>query len=698
MPRLRTALLAATSAMCLTVSSGWAAPLALSAEDTRHLISRTGFGASPDEIKSLIGLDADSAVDAILDGISTTTVTPMPTWVDDWDYPYHQIWTLDQTTTELFYTNRWIEREHLSAWWLAEMAATPSPLTERLVLFWSDHFASSFDAHENSQWTARQNRFFRAHAAGNFADLAAGILQDPAMLVYLDNVSNVKDAPNENLGREYLELFTLGEGRGYTQDDVRAAARMLTGTTVSEDGTPRVVFDLDRFDAGKKTIFGQTGRFDTSDLVRLTLQNPAFGPYIVEKLWLAFVSDQPDPDEVARLTQIWLDNDLEIKPLLRAMFLSDAFWDKTNRGRLVKSPIEMLIGTSRSLGLPLADARDLIWITEDLGQTPFMPPNVGGWPDGIDWINEATASGRATALAAMLEQQRGREIAPLSAPMMLNTGDGENIVTADPDDLRVGQAFVTYVELRDPGHGYGGSFTLADVGFAGHDWRSISFWMEHNDTDNYTSLYLYSGDCAPDCMPNLPVGDDDPEWLSFEPWDGFADAYPDETGHDHALMRALATHLPALIASTGGQVVYGPNADDPTARPVELAPLVTAAEVFAANVTGQMGPSDSDLVWGFSRPNVLGLAGLDDAREDGVGTYLESTSADRALPLVPPVVYASGRDWLNALPGTGLESARAAKTLLAVPRAAGGQRDELIAQDPEALLRHLILSPAYQVK
>jgi len=695
---LRTLLLTATSALCLLHTPALASPKAMTAEEARHLISRTGFGASPAEIEAMIGLSYADGVAQILAGLQADPTRPMPTWINDWAYPYEQIWTLDQTTTELFYTNRWVELEQLSAWWLAEMAATPSPLTERLVLFWSDHFASSFDAHENSQWTAKQNRFLRAHAAGNFADLATGTLQDQAMLVFLDNVSNVKDAPNENLGREFLELFTLGEGRGYTQDDVRAAARMLTGTTIEDSGTPTVVLDPEQFDPGKKTIFGQTGRFDADDLVALTLSNPEFGPYIVEKLWRAFVSDQVDVAEVARLTAHWRAHDLEIAPLLEEMFLSDAFWDKANRGRLVKSPLEMLIGTTRSLGITLADARDLIWVAEDLGQKPFMPPNVGGWPYGVEWINDATASGRATALTTLLSDAEPADLANSAPMMMLNDGRGEAIVTADPNDLRVGQVFATYVELRDPGHGYGGSFTLYDVGFAGHDWRSLDFWMEHSDTEGWTSLYVFTGDCAPDCFANLPIDDEEPGWVGFEPWEDIVRDYPDVSGHDHDLMRALATHLPAMIASTEGQIIYGVNADDPNARPVELAPLVAAAQVFADSVAAQMGAHDGALVTGFSRPNVLGLAGLDAAQGGNVGDYLEATEAERAMPLIPPVTYASGRDWMNALPGTGLESARAAKTLLAVPRASGGLRDELIVQDPEALLRRLILSPAYQVK
>ncbi len=693
MLRKPTLLATAFAAMSTTAM---AAPDAMTAEEARHLISRTGFGAAPHEINAMTGKSYADAVDDLLDGLATAPSTPMPSWVDDWDYPYAHIWTLDQTRIDLFYTNRWLELEDLSAWWFAEMAATPTPLTERLVLFWSDHFATSYGEHENSQWTARQNRLFRTHAAGNFADLAGGILRDPAMLTYLDNTENVKDAPNENLGREFLELFTLGEGRGYTQDDVRAAARMLTGTTVEDQGAPRVWLDPEQFDAGKKTIFGQTGRYDADDLVDLTLKHPDFGPYIVEKLWLTFVSDEIDEQEIARLTALWLANDLEMKPLLEALFLSDAFWDKANRGRLVKSPIELLVGSIRTFGLSIADGRELIWLAEELGQQPFMPPNVGGWPHGIGWINEATASARASALTYLTSEIEAAASADPS--MRMDAAPVAEQVTAAPEDFRVGQIFTSYLEVRDPGHGYGGNFTLYDVGFAGQNWRSLSFWLEHNDAEDFTSLYLYTGDCTPACLTGLP-SDDDPQWVQFEPWDGFTADNPDLTDADIALMQAIATHLPALMQQTENSKLYGPSADDPNRPIAETWMYVRAAQRFRADTTRQIGLHPGQLVTGFSNPNVLGLAGLSDAmRETSVQAAVEASYESRAVPVIPAVTYASGRDWLNALSGNGPESARAAKTVLALPRAAQGLRDEMYVSDPDALLRHLTLSPVYQVK
>ncbi|MEL6573890.1 MAG: DUF1800 domain-containing protein [Pseudomonadota bacterium] len=696
---LRKTHIIAISVFGLMTTPAVASPTSMTADEARHLISRTGFGAAPHEIAGMIGMSYEDAVAQIMSGLDQGPTRPMPAWVDDWAYPFEQIWTLDQRSTDLFYTNRWLELEQLTAWWLAEMATTPSPLTERLVMFWSDHFANSFDAHENPQWTGKQNRFLRTHAAGNFADLADGMLHDPAMLVYLDNTQNFKDAPNENLGREFLELFTLGEGRGYTQDDVRAAARMLTGTTIQDHGTPRVILDEEGFDAGKKTIFGQTGRFDANDLVSLTLAHPEFGPYIVEKLWLTFVSDQIDQAEIDRLTVLWKANDLDLKPLLQDLFLTDAFWDKANRGRLVKSPLEMLIGTTRTFGLSMADARDLIWIAEELGQQPFLPPNVGGWPHGTAWINEATASARASTLTYLVYELEPSDV-DVAPPMMAMTDEGGSpIVAANPGDLRIGQVFASYVEMREEGHGYGGSFTLYDVGFGGHNWRSISVWLEHDEEENFTSLFIYTGDCEPDCFTGFPIDDEEPGWVAYMPYDGFLDELPDITDADRALMQAVASHLPTLLSQTDGSVAYEYSEYEEPGRPVSADTYVQAAEIFKANAERQIGAHDGALVMGFSNPNALGLAGLEQAQAaSSLDDYLEGRYERSAVPLIPAVTYADGRAWMNALPGTGPESARAAKAVLAVPRAAQGMREELIVGDPDALLRSLILSPAYQVK
>ncbi|WP_342077179.1 DUF1800 domain-containing protein [Yoonia sp. SS1-5] len=682
------------AAFCLMHTPAFAGPEAMTAEEARHLIARTGFGAAPHEIAAMTGKSYRDGIAEIMAGLRSTAHTPMPAWADHWDYPAEQIWTLGQTPAELFYARRWSEMEELSGWWIAEMVATPSPLTERLVLFWTDHFANSFDDHENAQWLVRQNRFLRRNAGGNFADLAHGALNDPAILEYLDNVSNFADAPNENLGREFLELFTLGEGRGYTQDDVRAAALMLTGLTIAEIGAPVAFLDPEVHDDGPKTIFGTQGRFGADDLVRLTLAHPEFGPYIVEKLWRHFISDTPDPAEIARLAELWKAEDLDLAPLLTALFETDAFWDPANRGRLVKSPIELLVGTSRSLGLARPDGREFAWISSELGQALFLPPNVGGWPEGVAWINDATAAGRAAALAYLLS---GAEIdAAASMAPMMTSPDTPTDATVGANDLRVGQVFTTYVEERDPGEGFGGLFTLYDVGFDGHTWRSITFWLEYMEDEEFTGLYIFTGDCGSGCLISLPDDPDDPGWVTFEPWADFLAESPALTQADQALLSALGAHLPAIIAATEHQ---SPFTDDTYADTAAFAPFQEAANIFATQSAAHIGTHDGAFVQALSHPEVLGIPGRAmSINMDEVDDYLEADDARRGVAAIPAVTYATARDWIDALDGAGPESTRAAEALLAVARPAQGQRDALIASDPEALLRRLIMSPAYQLK
>lgn len=691
---LRTILLCATSAIAVWAGGAMASPSAMTAEEARHLISRTGFGAAPHEIDALMGRSYADGVAMILGTLRTEPVTPQPAWVDTWAYPQNEIWTLGQTKTELFYTNRWIEIEELGAWWMAEMVATPSALTERLVLFWHDHFATSFEAVENAKWMAEQNQFFRNHAAGNFADLAHGILQNPAMLEYLSNVSNVEDAPNEDLAREYLELFTLGEMRGYGQEDVRAAARALTGHTIAEYGAPVYYFDAEEHDDGRKTLLGQSGSFGAADLADLSLSHPEFGAFVVEKLWTEFISDRPEPVEVDRLVALWRRNDLEMKPLLEAMFMTDAFWDLPNRGRLVKGPVEMLVGTVRTLGQPVEDARDLVWAAGENGQTLFMPPNVGGWPRGVDWINDASASGRATVLTYLLWAAEDYDGVG-SGGMQMMVGDVPDVATANPADLRVGQVFITSVEEGDADSG--ALIILYDVGFAGQKWRSLTFWLAHDREEDFTGLYINTADCAPDCFATLPNSDDDLGWVKFETWDGFLDEHGPFAATDIALTQAITRHLPALVQSTEGHWVWLPDPDYGD-DPPKMANLIGVAEILAKKTRGMFGQTTADLVMAQSHPNVLGLAGLDAVDDvDDIDDYAENRSEQNQISAVPAVIYPNARDWLNALPGTTLESKRATQALLSVPRQTQGIRHEMIARDPEALLRSLILSPEYQV-
>ncbi|MEO1638907.1 MAG: DUF1800 domain-containing protein [Pseudomonadota bacterium] len=684
---------AATIAICAALPAV-AGPDAMTSEEARHLISRTGFGASPDEIAAMTGLSYQAAVDQIIAGIVTEPSRPMPAWVDAWAYPYDQIWTLNETASDLFFNNRWMEGEQLQQWWLAEMVETPSPLTEKLTLFWHDHFATNALEHENPQWAAQQNRFFRANAAGNFADLAEGILKDPAMLVYLTNTENAKEAPNENLAREYMELFTLGEGRGYTEEDVVAAARALTGFTINDFGAGNFVFDEEMHDFRRKTILGKTGRFDGEDLPTIVMQNENFGPYIVEKLWKTFVSDQPDPTEVTRLTTIWREADWELQPLLRAMFRTDAFWAAENRATIVKSPVELMVGSVRTFGIDVPNAGHLAWAVGDLGQQLFFPPNVGGWPGGTDWINNATASGRATMLTYMLDY----DPEPLEndgSMMMMQAGGAATAPTES--DFHVGQVFTLEADRREDDRGVV-TLTLFDVRFQDHHWRSVSFVADVGGPEDF-EIAMQVSDCAPDCFADWPLAEEDPYgWIWFDS-EQIAEGDIDwMRPMDRDLVGAIMGHLPDLLQSTRDQRVWRSEPWDDGERLTERE-VLTGTVWLASFAATHFGPPVADLTLSPHPPASVGLGGID-ARglsEEEVDEMYEMLEEANLFGTAPPVTYDSAEDWLAALPDGGFDSLRAEAALLATSLPAEGRRMEKVATDPEALIRAIVLSPYYQL-
>jgi uncharacterized protein (DUF1800 family) len=220
------------------------------------------------------------------------------------------------------------------------------------------------------------------------------------MLIYLDNAGSRKQAPNENFAREVMELFTMGEGH-YGERDVKEAARAFTGYSLDrETGTYRWRPLL--HDRGEKTVLGRTGRFEGKDVIDILLARPETAEFVTGKLWREFVSSVLDAKEVQRLATVFRDARYEVKPLMRAMFLSDAFWSDANRGVLVKSPVELVVGTLRLFQVQPMDLRPAVIACAALGQNPFAPPNVKGWPGGEAWINSSTLLGRKQLVERVL--------------------------------------------------------------------------------------------------------------------------------------------------------------------------------------------------------------------------------------------------------------------------------------------------------
>jgi uncharacterized protein (DUF1800 family) len=363
--------------------------------EIRHLLARTGFGiARPEEIDALSGRPYAEAVERLLDSVSPRPFLTTPDWLN---VPFiAQIEAnLPQAKREAMQMERRDDQRELKAWWWAEMLNTPRPFTEHMVLFWHNHFTSAINKVNRPELMFKQTALFRANAIGNFQKFLKATAKDPAMLVYLDTNSNRSGNPNENYARELMELFTLGEGRGYTELDVREAARAFTGWRVVT-GNTNAGFRVDGLlhDGGTKRFMGRQGRFDGDDIIDIILQQPQVAEFITEKLWLNFVNDEPDPVELQKLARQFRDSKYELRPVIAAILKSNAFRDPANRGALVKSPTDLIVGTFRLLGEPPANPSLYPPVGRALGQDLLDPPNVKGWPGGLAWIDTSLLPSR----------------------------------------------------------------------------------------------------------------------------------------------------------------------------------------------------------------------------------------------------------------------------------------------------------------
>ena len=219
------------------------------------------------------------------------------------------------------------------------------------------------------------------------------ILRDPAMLKYLDNVNSKKQSPNENLSRELLELFTMGEGH-YSEQDVKELARALTGASVDRK-TGKYVFKRGIHDNGSKTIFGESANFGPDDVVDLILRQPQVASFITDKLWRFFVDEQPDMAVIATLSNSFVESDYDLAELLKGIFLQEAFWSA--QGGQIKSPMELLVGSMQLFDTKMLSQQQLLKTSANMGQDLFSPPHVKGWPGGKAWYSSGNLAMREQA-------------------------------------------------------------------------------------------------------------------------------------------------------------------------------------------------------------------------------------------------------------------------------------------------------------
>ena len=368
----------------------------------RRLIDRFGFGAKPGALAAAQQADYQSTLDALLTPGDDAGVraTPVPKLGPEPDKPSKKKNPDPQARKQ---ATQQIKQQSatITAWWLDRMVATDAPLPERLTWFWHGHFATSNQKVRSARLMLAQNETFRRLGRGDFGVLAHAMIVDPALLVWLDGQKNKVGAANENLGREFMELFTIGIGN-YTETDVREAARALTGWKIDKDAIKATQVPR-QHDTKDKTILGHTGNFDASSYVDILLANPASPRFVAGRLWLRLVSATPPaPDTLNRLVAAY-GQKRDITALLRAIAAEPAFRDSATT--LVKQPVEWLVGLMRALGVrPSAlqdkDKKVVLAGLRGMGQVPFLPPSVGGWPAAAAWLT--TAAGLARVRTARL--------------------------------------------------------------------------------------------------------------------------------------------------------------------------------------------------------------------------------------------------------------------------------------------------------
>jgi uncharacterized protein (DUF1800 family) len=365
-----------------------AAPNRLSEAEARHLLVRTGFAPKQSEVEALTGKPASSAVATIVSAAQTAKpLHPAPDFVSQSPpIPYRLLKSKEEQQAQRQQQLR--EGLEVKTWWMREMIETPAPLRERMTLFWHSHFATSQQKVNRSQAMWRQNQVLRAQALGNFRELLHAVAKDPAMLVYLDGANSRKEAPNENFAREVMELFTLGEGSQngrYTEQDIKEAARAFTGWSVERDDFS-FKFRPAFHDDGNKTLLGRGGNFDGDAALDILLEQPAAACFIVGKLWKEFVSPVPDNAQVERIAQRFRSSGYDIATAVKELLLTDAFWLEANRGSLVKSPVDLVVGTVRQFDFSYTDVTPFALKAAQLGQNLLVPPNVKGWPGQNEWV------------------------------------------------------------------------------------------------------------------------------------------------------------------------------------------------------------------------------------------------------------------------------------------------------------------------
>lgn len=379
-----------------------AARIEWNTDSALHLLRRAAFGGTPEMAARLARMPQQDAVRSLLE--ETPPADPPPATNAGFRSEFREAQRMaTRNDAGALMRRRELQQaerrsmEELRAWWLRRMTADRGAAREKLALFWHSHFATSITKVRSAHLMLLQNETLRNLAPAPLPDLLFAMASDPAMLVWLDGARSNASNPNENFAREFLELFSLGEGH-YDEKDVREAARAFTGWVVPPEGSG-ARFVPRRHDSGRKTLLGKTGELDARGAVEIVCGQSRCAEFITRKLWEFYAYPSPEPPLVAELSALYRKDGLSTGKLLAAMFTHPAFYSPRARASQVKSPVQWVVQASRELNrqpLPPGVALPLL---AELGQNLFAPPSVKGWDGGPAWINSGTLIRRSnTAL------------------------------------------------------------------------------------------------------------------------------------------------------------------------------------------------------------------------------------------------------------------------------------------------------------
>lgn len=334
----------------------------------RHLLSRAGFGFTPEEYEAALSFDYEELVDRLID------FEKVPNGALEESIKAQQF----------DFTNP----DDIRRWWLFRMLFTARPLEEKMTLFWHGHFATSIKKVRNPYAMYQQNCMFRRLSTGRFDELLLSVSRDPCMILYLDNQQNRKGKPNENYAREVMELFTMGIGN-YSENDIKEAARAFTGWHTKQG---KFYFDKGAHDDKAKTVLGVSGNLDGGDVVTILAKRKQTAQHLALKLIRFFLSDEVDKNLLNKVSKAY-EGEHKIAPMLKEIFLSGAFRSEHSHHGLVKSPCEFVIGALKTLQISTVDG-DTFRYLASMGQDLFAPPSVKGWDGGTAWLSSDTMMGR----------------------------------------------------------------------------------------------------------------------------------------------------------------------------------------------------------------------------------------------------------------------------------------------------------------